>query len=172
MSEIEMQSHVLLKCIRERGKLRVRILTAGYNNVANCQFPRDVRIEGCHFKVKAMNIRLINTRGKFYYSIARSAVEVLGNDPDKSEFEGVRLGPKPKGATTTGSTSSNVVDPANMTVFEDDRTEDCCICMAVEKNIVFNCGHLYTCRECSLLVHSCPICRQRITQRIDKKLFG
>lgn len=167
-----MQSHVILKCLRERGKLRVRILTAGYNNEANCQFPRDVRIEGCHFKVKAVNIRLINTRGKFYYSIARSAVEVLGNDPDKADMEGVRLGPKPRGTSSSSSRPAAAVDPSNITVFEDDRTDDCCICMWVEKQIVFNCGHLYTCKDCSLMINTCPICRQRITQRIDKKLFG
>lgn len=168
-----MQSHVLLRCVRERGKLRVRILTAGYNHDANCQFPRDVRIEGCYFKVKAQNIRLINTRGKFYYSIARSHVEVLGDSPDKHEFHGVRLGSRParfNDAAAPAATAAPSIE--NITVYEDDRTDECCICMCAEKDVVFNCGHLYTCKACSVSVHNCPICRQRITQRIDKKLFG
>ena len=71
------------------------------------------------------------------------------------------------------ASAAPVGDPtANITIFEDDRTEDCCICMCVEKQIVFNCGHLYTCQACSVMVHTCPICRQRITQRINRKLFG
>lgn len=168
MSEIEMQSHVVFKCVRERGKLRVKILTAGYMNEANCQFPRDVRQEGCHYKVKAANIRLITTRGKYYYSVARSCVEVLGETIEKHDLVGVR--PPQAGASAAHSAGANPTE--NITVFEDDRTDECCICMCVEKQIVFNCGHLYTCQACSVMVHTCPICRQRITQRINKKLFG
>lgn len=159
-----MQSHVLFRCVRERSKLRVKILTAGYMNEANCQFPRDIRKEGCYFKVKALNIRLISTRGKYYYSVSRGAVEVLGDSPDSHEFQGVK--------TVDGSPATAASLAANITVFEDDRTDDCCICMCESKSIVFNCGHLYTCKACSLLVHSCPICRQRITQRIGKEMFG
>ena len=163
MADIEMQSHVLLKCVREKGKLRVKILTAGYMNEANCQFPRDIRKEGCHFKVKALNIRLISTRGKYYYSVSRGHVEVLGDEPDEHEFTGTAIPP---------SAIPNADPTKNITVFEDDRTNDCCICMSVDKQIVFNCGHLYTCKECSMMIHTCPICRQRITQRINKNLFG
>jgi hypothetical protein len=164
MADIEMQSTVLLKCVKERGKLRVKILTAGYLNEANCQFPRDIRKEGCFFKAKALNVRLISTRGKYYYSISRGHVEVLGDSPEAHDFEGVRVrdGAPPSAADLT----------ANITVFEDDRTDECCICMSENKQIVFNCGHLYTCKLCSVSVHTCPICRQRITQRIPKEMFG
>jgi hypothetical protein len=170
MEDIEMQSHVVFKCVRERGKLRVKILTAGYMNQANCQFPRDIRKEGCHYKAKAGNIRLVTTRGKYYYSVSRGYVEVLGETVEKPDLVGVRSAP---GAAPSSAAPATTGDPtANIKVFEDDRTDDCCICMCVEKQIVFNCGHLYTCQACSVMVHTCPICRQRITQRINKKLFG
>jgi hypothetical protein len=155
MTTIEMQSHVILKCIKERSKLRVKIITKGYNGDANCQFPRDCRTEGCLYKVKASNIRLITTRGKYYYSVARGAVEILDGETEEAHVLG--------GTTVT---------TANITVFEDERSSDCCICICESKQIVFNCGHLYTCKACSVLVKTCPICRQRITQRIDKSLFG
>mmetsp|Transcript_64165 Transcript_64165/g.126268 ORF Transcript_64165/g.126268 Transcript_64165/m.126268 type:complete len:156 (-) Transcript_64165:131-598(-) len=155
MSAIEMQSHVILKCIKERSKLRVKIVTKGYNGDANCQFPRDCRKEGCMYKVKTSNIRLITTRGKYYYSVARSAVEILQGGCEEADGQ-----------------EGTAVTTENITVFEDERTTDCCICMCESKQIVFNCGHLYTCKACSVLVNTCPICRQRITQRIDKSLFG
>jgi len=164
MADVEMQSNVILKCVKERGKLRVKIITAGYMHEANCQFPRDIRKEGCYFKAKSLNVRLISTRGKYYYSISRGNVEILGDSPDACEFEGVR--------PQDGPPAANGDPTANITVFEDDRTNECCICMCEDKNIVFNCGHLYTCKDCSMSVRNCPICRQKITQRIPKEMFG
>jgi Ca-activated chloride channel family protein len=39
-------NYVELACIKQGSKLRVKIVSAGYLNYANCQFPRDIRIEG------------------------------------------------------------------------------------------------------------------------------
>ncbi|KAJ7555979.1 hypothetical protein O6H91_05G064100 [Diphasiastrum complanatum] len=41
----------------------------------------------------------------------------------------------------------------------------CPICLAVPKDLVFNCGH-QTCQECGMNLSNCPICRQMITTRI------
>ncbi|TXG71393.1 hypothetical protein EZV62_006328 [Acer yangbiense] len=51
----------------------------------------------------------------------------------------------------------------------DDRTQACPICLTNAKDMAFNCGHM-TCRECSTKVSNCPICRQRITNRL--RLFA
>ncbi|TYH34924.1 hypothetical protein ES332_D13G158600v1 [Gossypium tomentosum] len=48
----------------------------------------------------------------------------------------------------------------------DDQTQATCpICLTNTKDLAFNCGHT-TCRECGSKVSNCPICRQRITNRL------
>ncbi|XP_022734072.1 E3 ubiquitin-protein ligase RGLG4-like isoform X2 [Durio zibethinus] len=51
----------------------------------------------------------------------------------------------------------------------DDRTQACPICLTNGKDLAFGCGHM-TCRECGSRVSNCPICRQRITNRL--RLFA
>ncbi|KAG4189584.1 hypothetical protein ERO13_A08G231500v2 [Gossypium hirsutum] len=51
----------------------------------------------------------------------------------------------------------------------DDRTQACPICLTSAKDLAFGCGHM-TCRECGSRVSNCPICRQRITNRL--RLFA
>ena len=161
---IEMQSHVLFVCVSERRKLRVKVLTRGYLAEANCQFPRDVRAEGCYYRAPAAQVRLVCTGNKYFYAVQRAAVEVLGTaKPSAEMMTGCRPAPP-----ATGLAAAAV--PA--AVYQDDDTDECCICMSETKSVVFNCGHLYTCKACSLMVRACPICRQRITMRIDKDRFG
>ena len=42
---------VYLECVREKSKLRVRIISPGYYSDANCQFPRAIRVEGRKYSV-------------------------------------------------------------------------------------------------------------------------
>ncbi|MBA0710219.1 hypothetical protein Golax_025207, partial [Gossypium laxum] len=51
----------------------------------------------------------------------------------------------------------------------DDRTQACPICLTSAKDLAFGCGHM-TCRECGSRLSNCPICRQRITNRL--RLFA
>ncbi len=42
----------------------------------------------------------------------------------------------------------------------------CVICMENEKNIVFlPCGHIASCFSCASSLHSCPLCRVKISQQ-------
>lgn len=50
---------------------------------------------------------------------------------------------------------------------KDTYHAECAICLESDRKIAFNCGHLATCAECSALVKKCPICRVRITQRLE-----
>ncbi|XP_031287495.1 E3 ubiquitin-protein ligase RGLG4 isoform X3 [Pistacia vera] len=47
----------------------------------------------------------------------------------------------------------------------DDRTQACPICLTSPKDLAFGCGHM-TCRDCGSRVTNCPICRQRINNRL------
>ncbi|KAL8134761.1 E3 ubiquitin-protein ligase RGLG4 isoform X2 [Apium graveolens] len=53
----------------------------------------------------------------------------------------------------------------NLSTSEDERSQVCAICLTNNKDMAFNCGHM-TCRECGMLVSTCPICRHQISSRI------
>ena len=60
---------VELICVKEDSKLRVKITSPGYFNHSNCQFPRDIRIEGRKYRVRADDVKLVATRGKWFYTV-------------------------------------------------------------------------------------------------------
>jgi hypothetical protein len=130
---------VQLKCVKIGSKLRIRILTPGYYNNANCQFPRNLRLEGRLYEVDANAITLI-TRSKNYYSITKS-IKIL----------------------------SDVEESSNVRIFEDSSSDECAICMTNDKCIIIvPCGHYYTCASCTAKINKCPICRIKFTKTIDK----
>ncbi len=135
---------VELQCVKEGSKLRVRILSPGYYRDANCQFPRDLRVEGRHYRVRPESISLITSRGKYYYSVRNcSSIEIV-----EHTIESLR-------------------------VYEDADTQECAICMAAPKDsVMYPCGHYYTCNACCKQLSSCPICRQKFTQIIPKANIG
>ncbi len=56
---------VLLHCLKLRGKLKVRVLSEGYNPTWNVQFPRNLRVEGARYVVEEIHE---GRRGEFYRS--------------------------------------------------------------------------------------------------------
>ena len=130
---------VQLKCVKIGSKLRIRILTPGYYNNANCQFPRDLRLEGRLYEVDSSAITLI-TRSKNYYSITKKfEIKILSESL------------------------------SNVKVFEDSSSNECAICMINDKCIIIvPCGHYYTCAICTAKISKCPICRINFTKTIDK----
>lgn len=54
---------VLLKCFREAGKLRVKVISDGYNSDFNVQFPRQIRQEGITYVVDEIKL---SADGSFY----------------------------------------------------------------------------------------------------------
>ena len=144
----EETNYVYLKCVKEGGKLRVKVTTDGYFKDANTQFPKDIRQEGRRYKVRMSDIALIQTRGKYFYSVTRKSHIVIVDE-------------------------TVPVDLSKVKVHTDEDLNECVICMDAEKDIVFMpCGHLYTCETCSSKVTKCPMCRQVITNRIKRSLFG
>jgi hypothetical protein len=132
---------VYLQCVKARTKLRVRITSGGYFRDANCMFPRALREEGRRYSVPAYAITLISSRGKYYYSITPSAINVIKEE----------------------------VDLSNIHVYEDEGSVECAICLAEPKSMVINpCGHYYMCSGCATSVSRCPICRGSIASLINK----
>lgn len=54
---------VLVECIRDKGKLRVRVISEGYNSDFNVQFPRHLREEGVTYVVEEIKP---SANGDFY----------------------------------------------------------------------------------------------------------
>ena len=135
--------YVYLECVRVRSKLRVRIVSPGYYNDANCMFPRDIRIAGRKYRVPSFNVSLITTRGQYYYSV-KSGIEVLDNPM--------------------------AMRPEEIKIFEDTTTDECAICMVEKKSVIVNpCGHYYMCTACCQSVRNCPICRGPIQGFLRKE---
>jgi hypothetical protein len=138
-----------LRCLKQGGKLRVRIVTPGYYTDANCQFPRELRAENTRYRVSPLDITLITSRGKYYYSIRnRDRIEVLA-------------------PAASGAPMPVRVELAKL--YEDMETPDCAICFdAPKQSVLYPCGHFYTCTGCSRALQKCPICRADILRVIDK----
>ena len=148
--DYENNNYVDLICVKEKSKLRIKILTKGYYNDANCQFPRDIRKEGSRYRVSAENIKLIDTRGKWFYTVKnRQVIEILKDD--------------------------EVIEQTlkNIKVFEDTDEQECSICLSNPKEIVFYpCGHYHACKQCANMVKNCPMCMKKIEKYIDRSLIG
>jgi Ca-activated chloride channel family protein len=54
---------VELVCAREGGKLRMRVVSSGYDPALNIQFPRGIREEGIHYVIDALQL---SANGSFY----------------------------------------------------------------------------------------------------------
>ncbi|OUD13331.1 vWA domain-containing protein [Thioflexithrix psekupsensis] len=57
---------VVLQCVREGGKLRMRVISEGYNPDFNVQFPRHIREEGASYLVDAVELA---SSGTFYRTV-------------------------------------------------------------------------------------------------------
>ena len=135
-------SFVILKCVKEYNKLRVKIISNGYNNFANCQFPKAIRQEGRKYRVPPEAIKVVQ-RGvnKFFYHVDKNLIEVITEEIDINSIEQVF------------------------------KSEDCCICLEGECGLVMvPCGHLCLCSGCSVQYkdNKCPMCRSVVMARIDK----
>lgn len=136
---------VYLKCVKEGSKLRVKIITPGYYNDANCQFPKDIRQEGRIYSVNRLNVILATSaRGKYFYRV-NTGISIVNKTEMSSE------------------------EQTSIKVFEDKSMTDCAICMCEPKSaVIVPCGHFYTCMECSTKIDKCPICRGPVSKIIDK----
>ena len=136
-------SYVILKCISENSKLRVRFhayendgqtTENAYNNTYNCKFPRSIRIAGKFYRVPACDISLVDRRTPFY-SVKRKNIQILDN---------------------------YVVAPEK--IFTVD---SCVICFDSAPGVTFvPCGHQVCCQQCYDIYKNkkdeCPLCRKKI----------
>lgn len=69
----EVGSGVELSCVREGGKLRIKVMSEGYDATKNIQFPRAIRAEGARYVVEGLELSSDNTFYRVRGSITRFA---------------------------------------------------------------------------------------------------
>lgn len=141
-----MEDLVRLKCFEDNNKLRVRIISPGYKNEANCQFPKNIRVKDREYLVPANVIRLRKFQMKWFYSIPKNSIKIVHEIADYSKIK------------VFGDSEGD---------FEGDSEGECCICFATPKDSIFApCGHYACCNTCSTQLmntsNRCPICRAQI----------
>jgi hypothetical protein len=160
----KIQYMIILECVREGSKLRIRffcyidqnnnIYKNVYNNNYNCMFPKDIRIAGSFYSVPDADIRLSSKSGGHYYSIKRSNIQVMPAVEKQALLNRIANPPAP--------------DISTMQIFD---AGECVICLSSASTIVFiPCAHRCVCADCNITLKStrynCPVCRERITQDI------
>ena len=132
---------VVLVCVREAAKLRVKIASQGYPS-ANCQFPRHLRKEGSRYTVPAEAVKLINSgRRKAYYTVCTHDVSTLDDE-------------------------SSVVSPQSVYFVTDDGQCLSC-CDAPCNTVCAPCGHFFLCHNCAPRLSTCAICRQEVKDKVN-----
>jgi|LakMenEpi03Aug12_release.lakeMendotaPanAssembly.Ray.scaffolds.fasta_scaffold205335_1 hypothetical protein len=139
---------ILLKCVAEGRRLRVRILSPGYFSEANCQFPRNLRAEGRFYQVDSTGITLASgPAGKFFYRV-RGDIKIVD---DLTQLENIQ------------SVVKQELQVSVEQVF-DSGTVECVVCLEDPKTLVMvPCGHYCLCATCKTKIFKCPLCRQAIT---------
>ena len=135
-----MSNYVYLQCVTEGKKLRVKIITPGYNNNANCQFPKAIRVEGRKFKVPSNAISVAGSVGRgFFYRVKKTMIQQVSDE--------IKMPAK------IFSTNDCVV------CLDEDAAEI----------VLISCGHLCMCEGCSKeIIDTCPMCRAKIVGKIHK----
>jgi|SRR5579862_364514 Zinc finger, C3HC4 type (RING finger) len=145
----ENKKYVTAKCVSEKGKLRIKLTDPNYNSLANCQFPRDIRVEGAEYLIPIENITFNeNNKFKFFYRIKKTGIKRVEDEK------------------------------ISIKIFEEGEDEKCVICFDLNKSVIFiPCGHYATCQSCSSSIKNnsndsftCPICRTVVQKAVDRKL--
>jgi Ca-activated chloride channel family protein len=98
---------VELECFREGGKLRIRVLSGGYDPSFNVQFPRAVREEGVHYVVDSLDL---SADGTFYRAAGTIRRLVLPGQENRYASTGTRAGrtAPPQAAKVSARTAADL----------------------------------------------------------------
>lgn len=135
-----MINDIILTCIKEKNKLRIKIITPGYYNDANCQFPKNIREEGMKYIVPNSDITLAcGSNGKYFYRIKKTNIR-------KCKYSEVNK------------------------VFDVDNDPCVICLTNNKKWVIIPCGHYILCDDCNDFLigteQKCPICRGIIMKTI------
>ena len=171
---------VYFTCVKEGSRLRVRITSPGYNQEANCQFPRAIRAEGKTYTAPVAAIKFARSpQGTFFYRVAAKSVKVVDEEEVENREDEVaniganrnevlrELGLAPVRAKAKAKAKVSVVK-----IYEDD-TKECIVCFSDPHEVVLvPCGHFCLCGGCAHQIKEisgkCPLCRGDIVQIVTR----
>jgi len=142
---------VRLKCVLEgKDRLRIKIISRGYNQYANCNFPKNIRVANREYLVPKSDVQMSDQKGKFFYRIGKNNIKIC----DETDIETVSDSLK------------------NLKVYGSDITE-CCICLTADNEFIIfaPCGHFVSCNVCCVTLKKCPMCRADIKQIVTKDML-
>ena len=170
------QEKITLQCVRERGKLRIRFhsytsaegkcFTNVYNNDYNCQFPRDIRREGCFYEIGRDDLIIVAGGGKTpFYRVKKDNIRIQGVAPGATAIH-----PDPSSITSLTTPVLNRQPPKKPEQIYE--VSECVICMeGAPTQIFIPCAHLCTCSGCYKELKKnracCPLCRRTVVNAIE-----
>lgn len=101
----EVGSGVQLCCVREGGKLRVKVISEGYDSTKNVQFPRAIRAEGARYVVEGLELSSDGTFYRVRGNITRFA------QPGEAD---IFVAPRQSNLTNTGKASKGPASAADL----------------------------------------------------------
>ena len=101
----EVGSGVELCCVREGGKLRVKVVSEGYDATKNVQFPRAIRAEGARYVVEGLEP---SSDGSFYR--VQGSITRLTRPGEVDPF----VAPQPSRPRSTGKASTGPASAADL----------------------------------------------------------
>lgn len=145
---------VILKCVKGTGgKLRIKIISPGYSSDANCQFPRDIRVDGREYSVPRKDVIMADVKGKFFYRIKKNNIKIIEISEKQQNSKG----------------------KVEIKVYGEENLSECGICLENLDSspemtfvIIVPCGHYSFCDRCAYNCKTCPICRGNISKIITK----
>jgi Ca-activated chloride channel family protein len=95
------ENGVLLQCVREKGKLKIKVISEGYNSDLNVQFPRKIRQENTTYLVEAIEL---SGNGTFYRTLGKICLYLPpGQKRQTSKASDTRNSQKLQAAKVDGS---------------------------------------------------------------------
>ena len=101
----EIGSGIELYCVREGGKLRVKVMSEGYDSTKNIQFPRAIRAEGARYVVEGLELSSERTFYRVRGKINRFA------QPGETD---IFVAPRQSYPTNTGKASKGPASAADL----------------------------------------------------------
>ena len=139
---------VYFQCVKDRSKLRIRIISSGYNKEANCQFPRAIRVCGRKYSAPPSAVKLAKgPAGKFFYRVQKKFIQTLEEEVKVDKVFG-----------------------------DEEEDHDCVVCLDKDHEVVIvPCGHYCLCGKCAKIIEKtskkCPMCRGDIQLVVTRDMI-
>jgi hypothetical protein len=154
---------VYFRCVKDGRKLRVRVISRGYNPDANCQFPRAIRAEGKRYSAPRSCLKFARgPAGKFFYRVRKAGIKVLGSNESVN-------------AVNNLAEHLEDVKISVEKVYETE-SDECLVCLDRDYDVVIvPCGHYCMCAPCAnqleVSTGKCPLCRGGIERVVTRDMI-